>query len=167
MSGFRSPSNKTKQGQTMAVTLTIEEVRQLLREGVECRRDIEARLKRMERVVDTDALSAEVSRLRAERDLAEKQIAQLRSEIAQLNDRCESYSEDVNSLNSCLTKLEEALYASRDEAANLRYERRMFRRRLVECLPWVGKTPFPNTPAFSEMLATLDLAKDTLKEVPE
>jgi hypothetical protein len=53
------------------------------------------------------------------------------------------------------------------EAERLRHERRMFRRRLVECLPWVGCTPYPNTRHFDEMIACRDLAKDTLDEVPE
>jgi hypothetical protein len=52
----------------------------------------------------------------------------------------------------------------RAEVERLRHERRMFRRRLVECLPWVGVSPFRR---FDEMLATRDLAKDTLDEVPE
>lgn len=55
----------------------------------------------------------------------------------------------------------------RAEVDRLRYERRMFRRRIKECLPWVGCTPYPNTPGFSEMIACRDLAKDTLEEVPE
>lgn len=90
-----------------------------------------------------------------------------RAEIERLKDRCASYSEDVESLNGCVSRLESALYEARDEAAKLRDERRMFRRRLVECLPWVGCTPYPNTPGFSEMIACRDLAKDTLEEVPE
>jgi hypothetical protein len=55
----------------------------------------------------------------------------------------------------------------RAEVERLRYERRMFRRRIAECLPWVGKIPYPNTPGFSEMIACRDLAKDALEEVPE
>lgn len=50
---------------------------------------------------------------------------------------------------------------------SLRAERRQLRRRLVECLPWVGCTPYPNTPGFSEMIAVRDLANDTLAEVKE
>jgi uncharacterized protein YqgV (UPF0045/DUF77 family) len=57
--------------------------------------------------------------------------------------------------------------ALRSEVDKLRHERRMFRRRIAECLPWVGCTPYPNTPGFNEMIACRDLAKDTLEEVPE
>ena len=53
------------------------------------------------------------------------------------------------------------------EVDKLRAERRQLRRRLVECLAWVGRTPYPNTAAFNEMIAVRDLADDTLKEVPE
>jgi hypothetical protein len=55
----------------------------------------------------------------------------------------------------------------RAEVERLRHERRMFRRRIAECLPWVGRTPYPNTRHFDEMIACRDLAKDTLDEVPE
>lgn len=89
------------------------------------------------------------------------------AEVERLKDRCASYSEDVESLNGCVARLEAALYEARDEAAKLRAERRQLRRRLVECLPWVGRVPYPNTPGFSEMIACRDLAKDTLEEVPE
>jgi chromosome segregation ATPase len=39
-----------------------------------------------------------------------------------LNDRCASYSEDVESLNGCVARLEAALYEARDEAVKLRDE---------------------------------------------
>ena len=91
----------------------------------------------------------------------------LRDEVERLKDRCASYAEDVESLNGCVSRLEAALYEARDEAVKLRDERRQLRRRLVECLPWVGRVPYPNTPGFSEMIACRDLAKDTLEEVPE
>jgi len=55
----------------------------------------------------------------------------------------------------------------RAEVERLRYERAMFRRRIAECLPWVGRVPYPNTDHFNEMIACRDLAKDTLDEVPE
>jgi hypothetical protein len=64
-------------------------------------------------------------------------------------------------------EVEDQRNALRSEVDKLRHERRMFRRRLVECLPWVGCTPYPNTSHFSEMIACRDLAKDTLDEVPE
>ena len=49
----------------------------------------------------------------------------------------------------------------------LRAERRQLRARLVECRPWVGACPYPNTPGFTEMMAIRDLADDTLAEVKE
>ena len=55
----------------------------------------------------------------------------------------------------------------RSEVDKLRHERRQLRRRLVECHPWVGRTPYLNTPGFYEMIACRDLAKDTLDEVKE
>jgi hypothetical protein len=64
-------------------------------------------------------------------------------------------------------EVEDQRNALRSEVDKLRYERRMFRRRLVECLPWIGRVPYPNTPAFGEMIACRDLADDALKEVPE
>ena len=54
---------------------------------------------------------------------------------------------------------------AREEIDKLRAERRQLRARLVECRPWVGVCPFPNTPGFSEMIAIRDLADDTLEEV--
>lgn len=57
--------------------------------------------------------------------------------------------------------------ALRSEVDKLRSERRQLRARLVECRPWVGNTPYPNTPGFTEMIAIRDLADDTLEEVKE
>jgi prophage DNA circulation protein len=89
------------------------------------------------------------------------------AEVERLKDRCASYSEDVESLNGCVARLEAALYEARDEAAKLRAERRQLRRRLVECRPWVGACPYPNTPGFDEVMAIRGLADDTLAEVKE
>lgn len=52
-----------------------------------------------------------------------------------------------------------------DAVQLMRDERRQLRARLVECRPWVGVCPFPNTARFSEMIAIRDLADDTLEEV--
>jgi hypothetical protein len=52
-----------------------------------------------------------------------------------------------------------------DAVQLMRDERRQLRARLVECRPWVGVVPYPNTPGFSEMIAIRDLADDTLEEV--
>ena len=54
------------------------------------------------------------------------------------------------------------LKAERDKLIN---ERRQLRARLVECRPWVGVCPYPNTPGFTEMIAIRDIADDTLEEV--
>lgn len=53
-----------------------------------------------------------------------------------------------------------------DAVQLMRDERRQLRARLVECRPWVGVCPWPNTPGFTEMLAIRDIADDTLAEVP-
>jgi hypothetical protein len=53
-----------------------------------------------------------------------------------------------------------------DAVQLMRDERRQLRARLVECRPWVGVLPYPNTPGFSEMIAIRDIADDTLAEVP-
>jgi hypothetical protein len=62
-------------------------------------------------------------------------------------------------------KVVEERDALREEVTKLRAERRQLRARLVECRPWVGVCPWPNTPGFSEMLAVRDPADDTLEEV--
>jgi len=75
--------------------------------------------------------------------------------------------EDNERLLSDLHDALDRVVAQDEKVDLLRDERRMFRRRIAECLPWVGCTPYPNTPGFSEMIACRDLAKDTLEEVPE
>jgi hypothetical protein len=89
------------------------------------------------------------------------------AEVERLKDRCASYSEDVESLNGCVERLGAENTKLRAEVDLLRYERRMFRRRIAECLPWVGRVPYPNTPGFNEMIACRDLAERTLEEVKE
>lgn len=69
-----------------------------------------------------------------------------------------AWREDLASLNECLERVSR-------EVERLRAERRQLRARLVECRPWVGVCPYPNTPGFTEMLAIRDLADDTLEEV--
>ena len=64
-------------------------------------------------------------------------------------------------------EVEDQRNALRSEVDKLRYERRMFRRRIAECLPFVGFVPYSNTPGFREMIACRDLAQQTLDEVPE
>jgi hypothetical protein len=61
----------------------------------------------------------------------------------------------------------EELLRLRSEIERLRAERRQLRRRLIECRPWVGACPYPNTPGFDEVMAIRGLADDTLAEVPE
>lgn len=53
------------------------------------------------------------------------------------------------------------------EVERLRADRRQLRARLVECRPYVGFAPWPNTRGMSEMLAFRDLADQTLDEVRE
>ena len=45
------------------------------------------------------------------------------------------------------------------------HERRQLRARLVECRAWAGRCPYPNTPAFDELISVRELADDTLEEV--
>lgn len=86
-----------------------------------------------------------------ERDEAQAEVERMRERIATQEDGLR-HGEQV-----CAR-----LVAERDK---LRAERRQLRARLVECRPWVGVCPFPNTKGFSEMLAIRDLADDTLEEV--
>ena len=102
-------------------------------------------------------LMNEATKAKAERDALKQKLDELPA----------MYREDIESLDGCVERLGAENAKLRAEVDRLRAERRQLRARLVECLPWVGKTPFPNTPAFSEMLACRDLAKDTLEEVPE
>lgn len=107
---------------------------------------------------------------------AEVQTSDFRAHCEALTARCEAAEAEVerwrNAHHEASIRLqhhdcgEEAakLY---EEVVALRDERRQLRRRLVECLPWVGRVPYPNTPGFSEMIACRDLAKDTLEEVKE
>lgn len=55
---------------------------------------------------------------------------------------------------------------ARAQFDRLTHERRMFRRRLVECHPWVGVCPLA-ADRIQEVCAVRDLADDALKEVPE
>lgn len=102
-------------------------------------------------------LMNEASEAKAERDALKQKLDELPA----------MYREDIESLNGCVERLGSENTKLRSEVERLRHERRMFRRRLVECLPWVGCTPYPNTSHFNEMIACRDLAKDTLDEVPE
>jgi hypothetical protein len=114
---------------------------------------------------DFARLSEDRNRTHAEALTARCEAAE--AGVERLKDRCASYAEDVDSLNRCVARLEAALYESRDDAAKLRAERRQLRRRLVECRPWVGACPYPNTPAFDEVMAIRGLADDTIAEVKE
>jgi hypothetical protein len=84
---------------------------------------------------------------------AEVQTSDFRAHCEALTARCEAAESEAAKM--------------REKVDLLRYERRMFRRRIEECLPWVGKIPYPNTPGFTEMIACRDLAERTLEEVPE
>ena len=82
------------------------------------------------------------------------------------------YPVHASNLTDVVTLLEDERDKLRAEVAEARKareklinERRQLRARLVECRPWVGVVPYPNTPGFSEMLSIRDLADDTLEEV--
>lgn len=92
-----------------------------------------------------------VERLRRERDEADVESAQRALSLVAI-ERDEALAE-VERL--------------RAEVERLRHERRMFRRRLAECIPWVGVVPYPNTKGSNEMVAVRDLAIDTLEDVSE
>lgn len=96
-------------------------------------------------VADAHATWAAVVR---ERDELRAQIAFLREEYG------------VNADSGTLTRdaLEQKIQVLIDE-------RRQLRARLVECRPWVGACPYPNTPGFNEVMAIRELADDTLEEV--
>jgi predicted RNase H-like nuclease (RuvC/YqgF family) len=132
-----------------------------------------------------------VNQQRAHAEALTAQCEAAEAKIERLKDRCTSYSEDVESLNECVARLETALYEARDEAVKmrdewksraifaeqelseakrvvdrLRAERRQLRRRLLECRSWVGVCPV--TPArINEMCLIRDLADDTLNEVQD
>jgi hypothetical protein len=71
----------------------------------------------------------------------------------------------VHKLFDELDKLRAEVAEARKAREKLINERRQLRARLVECRPWVGVCPFPNTPGFTEMLAIRNIADDTLEEV--
>lgn len=77
-------------------------------------------------------------------------------------DEARSEAERLRDAGTVLVRSLERMTAERDKLSS---ERRQLRARLVECRPWVGVLPYPNTPEFSEMLAIRDLADDTLEEV--
>jgi septal ring factor EnvC (AmiA/AmiB activator) len=92
--------------------------------------------------------------------------------LCEVCETCEEYESKIAELererDEAVRERDEALAEAdklRAEVDRLRAERRQLRARLVECLPWVGKTPYPNTASFTEMIAARDLAKDTLFEL--
>lgn len=151
--------------------------------------DDEYPLKAVERTVrERDEARAEVSRREREHEAlvetAQKALAHVASERDALQAKLDAelpamWREDLASLNECL----ERAWRERDEARvdverlrherrqlralaeQLRRERRQLRARLVECRPWVGACPYPNTPGFNEVMAIRGLADDTLEEV--
>ena len=109
---------------------------------------------------------------------AEVQTSDFRAHCEALTARCEAAERERDEASVLAAKVADAWRAKAEKVENernararevdkLRDERRMFRRRIAECLPWVGCTPYPNTSHFNEMIACRDLAKDTLDEVPE
>lgn len=101
--------------------------------------------------VHASNLTDVVTALEDERDKLRARLVEAQAEIERLKDA-----------GAVLVRSLERMTAERDK---LRAERRQLRARLVECRPWVGVCPFPNTKGFSEMLAIRDIADDTLEEV--
>lgn len=89
-------------------------------------------------------VAEEVRSLRQERNIAHEAIAEWRRKVEKTENQANANARKIDKLVN---------------------ERRQLRARLVECRPWVGVCPFPNTPRFSEMIAIRDLADDTLEEV--
>lgn len=85
-----------------------------------------------------------VRSLRQERNVAHEAIAEWRRKVEKTEGQANANARKIDTLVN---------------------ERRQLRARLVECRPWVGVCPFPNTPGFSEMIAIRDIADDTLEEV--
>jgi hypothetical protein len=63
-----------------------------------------------------------VNQQRAHAEALTAQCEAAEAKIERLKDRCTSYSEDVESLNECVARLETALYEARDEAVKMRDE---------------------------------------------
>jgi DNA repair exonuclease SbcCD ATPase subunit len=86
---------------------------------------------------------------------AERERDDLRAQLAFLRDEY-----GVNADNGTLTRdaLEQKIQVLIDE-------RRQLRARLVECRAWAGRCPYPDTPAFDELISVRELADDTLEEV--
>lgn len=108
--------------------------------------------------VHASNLTDVVTLLENERDEARAEVERLRAEAAAWR----ATAADKGYSSREVAKERDTL---REEIARLRAERRQLRARLVECRPWVGVCPFPNTAGFSEMLAIRDLADDTIAEV--
>lgn len=117
-------------------------------------------LKKVE--AERDKARAEVERRDREHEAlvetAQKALAYVTAE----RDEARAEVERLRDAGTVLVRSLERMTAERDKLSS---ERRQLRARLVECRPWVGVLPYPNTPEFSEMLAIRDLADDTLEEV--
>lgn len=110
--------------------------------------------------------------LRHQRDYARERLKDAASDLADLTDQHEVLRAEVERLRdsgTVLVRSLERMTAERDEAQaeaeRLRAERRQLRARLVECRPWVGVCPWPDTPGWRDVMAVRDLADDTLREV--
>lgn len=93
----------------------------------------------------------DASNARFEADQANGCESQQRAHAEALTARCEQIERERDEL--------------RKKAEALLSERRQLRARLVECRPWVGACPYPNTPKFDELMAIRALADDTLEEI--
>ena len=115
------------------------------------------------RTADEHPLQA-VARVVRERDEARAALEETEHQM-HLRIRAGYDKTIADSWRKKVEEVEDQRNANAREIDKLRAERRQLRARLVECRPWVGVCPFPNTAGFSEMLAVRDLADDTLEEV--
>jgi uncharacterized coiled-coil DUF342 family protein len=113
-----------------------------------------------------DALTAQLARREREHEAlletAQKALAHVEAErdearatLAFLRDE---YGMDADNGTMTRDALEQKIQVLTDE-------RRQLRARLVECRAWAGRCPYPNTPAFDELISVHELADDTLEEV--
>ena len=140
-----------------------EEYDQLRRERDAQWADLERIASLCGRTADEHPLQA-VARVVRERDEARAALEETEHQM-HLRIRAGYDKTIADSWRKKVEEVEDQRNANARKIDKLRAERRQLRARLVECRPWVGVCPFPNTPGFSEMIAIRDLADDTLEEV--
>lgn len=114
---------------------------------------------------ERDGAKAEAERMRDERDYWERRFEYADTHLSEAF----NLSPMDNLQSGEAKRIVDLLRTERDEARaeieRLRAERRQLRARLVECRPWVGVCPWPDTPGWRDVMAVRDLADDTLREV--